>query len=192
MARTESTMLALGTRAPEFMLPDTEGKLASLEQYADKHAVLVVFMCNHCPFVKHVADVFGEFARKCMARSVAVIAISSNDAEAYPADGPAAMREEYMARGYSFPYLYDETQEIAKAYHAACTPDFYLFDSERRLYYRGQFDDSRPGNNRPVTGADLQSAVDDLLAGKPPPAEQKPSLGCNIKWRAGNEPAYYG
>jgi len=191
MARTPSTMLALGTRAPEFSLPDYDGQLYALADFDAAPALLVAFICNHCPFVKHVRHEFAAMARALQPRGLAVVAINSNDVEAYPQDGPDAMRAEAAELGYVFPYLLDATQAVAKAYCAACTPDFFLFDAQRRLVYRGQFDDSRPGNGRPVTGADLRAAIDATLAGRTPPAEQLPSLGCNIKWRKGNEPDYY-
>ena len=190
MARTPSTMLPLGTRAPSFSLPDTDGRTVSLEDFDDQPALLVMFICNHCPFVKHLREALAAFAREYQPRGAAVVAISSNDAETYPDDSPAAMKREVEAFGYTFPYLYDETQEVAKAYQAACTPDFFLFDGDRKLVYRGQFDDSRPGNDVPVTGRDLRAAVDAVLAGRPVPEEQRPSLGCNIKWKPGNEPSY--
>jgi peroxiredoxin len=183
-------MLALGTPAPAFRLPDFDGRIHSLDDYAAQPALLVAFICSHCPFVRHVRREFAAFAREYAPRGLTVVAINSNDIVAYPQDGPDAMRAEAAEIGYGFPYLLDESQAVAKAYQAACTPDFFLFDASRRLVYRGQFDDSRPGTERPVTGADLRAAVDALLAGHPPVAEQRPSLGCNIKWRRGNEPAY--
>jgi peroxiredoxin len=178
MAETASTMLALGTAAPAFRLPDTNGKTVSLEDFADSKALLVVFMCNHCPYVKHVRQRFVELAREFQSRGAAVVAISANDAA------------EAKSLGFSFPYLYDESQAVAKAYRAACTPDFFLFDARRRLVYRGQMDDSRPGNGKPVTGNDLKRAVDAVLTGRGVSATQRPSLGCNIKWKPGNEPQY--
>ena len=190
MARTPSTMLALGTRAPDFSLPDYDGRQHALQDMAAAPALLVAFICNHCPFVRHVRSEFAAFAREYRARGLAVVAINSNDLDAYPQDGPEAMRAEVAEFGYEFPYLVDATQAVAKAYRAACTPDFFLFDAQRRLVYRGQFDDSRPGNGRPVTGADLRAAVDRTLAGDAPSPDQLPSLGCNIKWRPGNEPDY--
>lgn len=190
MARTPSTMLALGTPAPGFSLPDYDGRQHALCDFAASPALLVAFICNHCPFVRHLRVEFAAFAREYQLRGLAVVAINSNDIEAYPQDGLDAMRAEAAELGYVFPYLLDATQAVAKAYRAACTPDFFLFDATRRLVYRGQFDDSRPGTQRPVTGADLRAAVDALLAGRPPVAEQRPSLGCNIKWRRGHEPAY--
>lgn len=184
-------MLALGTRAPEFALPDLDGHIVTLDGYAhaneraftDARAYLVMFICNHCPYVKHVADHLARLGVEYQAKGVAMFAINSNDAIAYPDDSPEAMRREARERGYTFPYLYDESQDVAKAYRAACTPDFYLFDAERRLVYRGQLDGSRPKNDVPVTGADLRQALDAVLAGTTPSAEQFPSLGCNIKWR---------
>jgi len=183
MAETLSTMLPLGTKAPTFRLPDPQGRMVSSDEFAGARALLVVFLCNHCPYVKHVQARFAEVAREYQARGVAVVGISSNDVEAYPDDSPEKMAEESRRAGYTFPYLYDESQEVAKVYHAACTPDFFLFDRERRLVYRGQFDDSRPRNGRPVTGADLRAAMDAALEGRPIPAEQHPSSGCNIKWK---------
>jgi peroxiredoxin len=190
MARTESTMLELGTTAPPFTLPDVDGGSVSPDDFADAPAFLVMFICNHCPFVKHVRDELARIGREYGERGVAVVAISSNDAEAYPADSPERMREEKREAGYTFPYLYDESQEAAHAYKAACTPDFYVFDGERRLVYRGQLDDSRPSNGVPVTGRDLRAALDAVLEGREVSADQKPSLGCNIKWKPGNAPAW--
>lgn len=183
-------MLALGTVAPDFRLPDTTGKLVSLADFKDAPALVVVFMCNHCPYVKHIRQGLAQFARDYIPRGVAMVGINSNDVVRYPEDSPARMAEEVKAAGYIFPYLFDETQAVAKAYRAACTPDFYVFDAARRLVYRGQFDDSRPGNGIPVTGKDLRAAVEAVLAGKPVSPNQKPSLGCNIKWKPGNEPDY--
>lgn len=190
MAATESTMLALGTHAPAFALPDTEGALVALDDYEGK-PLLVMFICNHCPFVKHVAGELARLGREYRDRGVGVVAISANDVANYPDDSPAKMKAEKAARGYSFPYLYDETQEVAKAYTAACTPDFFLFDAAHKLCYRGQLDDSRPGNGLEVTGADLRAALDCVLEGRPAPERQKPSIGCNIKWIEGNEPDYF-
>jgi peroxiredoxin len=192
MVAVNSTMLPLGTKAPGFRLPDTSGKTVSLAEFANAPALVVVFMCNHCPYVKHIRNGLAQLARDYASRGVAVVGISSNDAVNYPADSPSKMAEEAKSAGYIFPYLFDETQEVAKAYRAACTPDFYLFDQEQRLVYRGQMDDSRPGNNVPVTGKDLRAALDALLAGKPASPQQKPSMGCNIKWRPGHEPDYFG
>jgi len=190
MVAVNSTMLPLGTRAPEFQLPDTNGKTVSQADLKNAPALLVVFMCNHCPFVRHIRAGLAQLARDYQPRGLAMVGISSNDVANYPADSPAKMAEEARAAGYVFPYLYDESQEVAKAYRAACTPDIYLFDKDQRLVYRGQFDDSRPGNSIPVTGKDLRAAIDAVLAGKPVPANQKPSIGCNIKWKRGNEPEY--
>lgn len=191
MVRTASTMLPLGTSAPDFALPDTDGNLVRLSDFKDAPALLVVFMCNHCPYVKHVASQLRELAAEYQAKGVAVVGISSNDAEAYPDDSPAKMAEEKAAQGYTFPYLYDADQSVAKAYHAACTPDFYVFDAEQRLAYRGQMDSSRPKTDRPATGEDLRGALDSLLATGKAPESQTPSIGCNIKWKPGNEPAYF-
>jgi len=190
MALTPSTMLKLGTSAPYFRLPDTEGRLISLEDFKGAKALLVIFMCNHCPYVKHIRPGLVEFAQKYQSKGLAVVGINANDAAKYPDDSPEKMVDEVATAGYTFPYLYDETQVAAKAYRAACTPDFFLFDKNRKLVYRGQFDDSRPGNNIPVTGKDMREAVDALLAGKAINPAQSPSIGCNIKWRAGNAPDY--
>jgi len=191
MVKTASTMLPLGATAPDFALPDTQGKIVSLGDFHDARALLVMFLCNHCPFVKHVADQVALLAKEYQARGVAVVGINANDAEHYPDDSPKAMREEVRRRGYTFPYLYDESQEVAKAYRAACTPDFFLFDQDRSLVYRGQLDSSRPGNGLPVTGEDLRAALEAVLAGQPVPPNQKPSIGCNIKWKEGAEPDYF-
>jgi peroxiredoxin len=188
MALTPSTMLPLGTKAPAFLLPDISGKRVALSDFSGAPALLVMFLCNHCPFVKHIRSAIAQLGKDYQARGVAVVAISSNDAVAYPDDSPAKMVEEARDAGYSFPYLYDESQSVAKAYQAACTPDFFLFDRGATLVYRGQLDDSRPGNGLSVTGKDLRSALDAVLAGKPVNPEQRPSIGCNIKWKAGNEP----
>jgi peroxiredoxin len=190
MALTPSTMLPLGTSAPDFRLPDTTGKTVSLADFKNASALLVMFICNHCPYVKHIRAGLAQLGRDYQARGVAVVAISANDAANYPEDAPAKMKEEARGAGYTFPYLHDATQAVAKAYRAACTPDFFLFDGARKLVYRGQFDDSRPGNGVPVTGKDLRAALDAVLAGKPAPKDQKPSIGCNIKWKPGNEPDY--
>jgi len=191
MVRTASTMLPLGTQAPEFSLPDVDGSTVSLNDFAEAPALLVIFMCNHCPYVIHVADELARLAKEYRQRGVAVVGISSNDVANYPADSPEKMAEEARKRGYTFPYLYDETQQVAQAYGAACTPDFFLFDAGLRLAYRGQMDDSRPDSGIPVTGRDLRAALDAVLAGETPAEEQKPSLGCNIKWKRGNEPSYF-
>jgi peroxiredoxin len=188
---TASTMLSLGTTAPDFHLPDTTGRAVSRDDFKNAPAMLVAFICNHCPYVKHIRSGWAAFAREYQAKGLAIVGINSNDAEEYPEDGPKKMIDEVKAAGYVFPYLYDETQAVATAYRAACTPDFFLFDSDRRLAYRGQFDDSRPGNNVPVTGKDLRAACNAVLAGNPVPATQKPSAGCNIKWKQGNEPEYF-
>jgi peroxiredoxin len=188
---TASTMLSLGTTAPDFHLPDTTGRAVSRDDFKNAPAMLVAFICNHCPYVKHIRSGWAAFAREYQAKGLAIVGINSNDAEEYPEDGPKKMIDEVKAAGYVFPYLYDETQAVATAYRAACTPDFFLFDSDRRLAYRGQFDDSRPGNNVPVTGKDLRAACNAVLAGNPVPATQKPSAGCNIKWKRGNEPEYF-
>jgi peroxiredoxin len=184
-------MLPLGTSAPEFSLPDTEGNLVSLSDYAGKKALLVIFMCNHCPYVKHVAGALKALSDQYIADGVGIVAISSNDAENYPDDSPAAMAKEKAERGYQFAYLYDEDQSIAQAYAAACTPDFFLFDGEMKLAYRGQLDSSRPENGIAVTGEDLRGAIDAVLAGESPDNHQTPSLGCNIKWKEGNQPQYF-
>ena len=192
MAATASTMLPLGTSAPGFQLPDSTGRLVSKDDFAGSPTLLVMFLCNHCPYVKHVAEEVVRVAREYQARGVAVVAISSNDVAAYPQDGPEAMRAEKARVGYPFPYLFDETQEVAKAYRAACTPDLFLFDAQQMLVYRGQLDDSRPGKDVPVTGEDLRRALDAVLAGGTVDARQKASIGCNIKWKPGNEPDYFG
>jgi peroxiredoxin len=192
MVRTPSTMLPIGTEAPDFSLVNVDGRTVSLGDFDDAPALLVVFMCNHCPFVKHLADSLAQFANEYIPKGLAVVGISSNDVANHPADSPEQMVREAEERGYQFPYLYDETQEVAKAYQAACTPDFFLFDKDRRLVYRGQFDDSRPDSGIPITGKDLRAAVDAVLAGKKPSEKQLPSIGCNIKWIAGNEPDYFG
>ena len=191
MALTPSTMLPLGTVAPDFSLPNFDGSTVSLADLRQAPALLVIFMCNHCPFVKHVADALAQLAREYQAKGAAVVGISSNNAEKYPADSPEQMVAEAENRGYTFPYLYDETQEVAKAYRAACTPDFYVFDGKQKLVYRGQMDDSRPDSGKQVTGRDLRAALDAVLAGKPVPSDQKNSIGCNIKWKPGNEPEYF-
>jgi len=192
MARTESTMLELGTQAPNFNLSDTNGNQVSLANFKDAKGMLVIFMCNHCPYVIHLRDALAELAKEYQAKGLAVVAINSNDASNYPDDSPEKMAEEVATQGYTFPYLYDESQAVAKAYKAACTPDFFLFDAKQKLVYRGQFDDSRPRNDEPVTGADLRAAIDTLLNGSAIPVEQKPSMGCNIKWKVDNAPDYFG
>ena len=190
MVATASTMSPLGTVAPDFSLPDTNGKSVSLADLKDAPALLVVFMCNHCPFVRHISGGLAELAREYQGRGVAVVGINSNDVAKYPDDSPQKMVEEVAAAGYTFPYLFDETQEVAKAYQAACTPDFFVFDRDQRLVYRGQMDDSRPDSGIQVTGKDLRAALDAVLAGQPALENQKPSVGCNIKWKPGNEPDY--
>jgi len=187
---TASTMLPLGTPAPDFRMPDPGGRTVSRDDFQRAPALLVAFICNHCPYVQHIRRGLAAFAREYQAKGLAIVGINSNDAGEYPEDGPQKMVDEVKAAGYVFPYLYDETQAVAKAYRAACTPDFFLFDRSRALVYRGQFDDSRPGNGVPVTGKDLRAAADAALAGRPIPTTQKPSMGCNIKWKAGNEPEY--
>jgi len=184
-------MLPLGTSAPDFHLPDTNGKMVSPADFKSAPALLVIFMCNHCPYVIHIRAGLAQLGRDYQAKGVAMVGINSNDAVNYPADSPTRMKDEARSAGYTFPYLYDETQATAKAYRAACTPDIYLFDGARKLVYRGQFDDSRPGNAIPVTGKDLRAALDAVLGGKPAAAKQTPSIGCNIKWKAGNEPDYF-
>jgi len=191
MVRTPSTMLPLGTPAPDFSLPNIDGRTVALADVAGAKATLVMFICNHCPFVKHVADQLAALGRDYAGRGVGIVAISSNDVATHPADSPEQMVHEAEQRGYVFPYLYDQTQEVAHAYHAACTPDFFLFDGSRKLVYRGQLDASRPGNGVSVTGADLRAALDAVLAGRPVATDQIPSLGCNIKWKPGNEPPYF-
>jgi peroxiredoxin len=189
MTDTLSAMSSLGVAAPDFTLPDYDGKLYSVAEFRHAKGLMVAFICNHCPFVRHVRNEFARFAREYQARGLAVVAIASNDVAAYPQDGPAGMKTEAETAGYSFPYLFDATQAAAKAYQAACTPDFYLFDGNQQLIYHGQFDGSRPGKSVPVTGADLRAAADALLAGRPPLVEQLPSIGCSIKWKPGNQPA---
>lgn len=181
----QSTMLALGTAAPPFRLTDTaSGKTVVLDDFAASRALLVAFICNHCPYVKHILDGFAAFAREYGPRGLAVVAISSNDVKTHPADSPDEMAKLARAKSFAFPYLFDESQAVARAYDAACTPDFFLFDGDRRLVYRGQFDGSRPGGQQPVTGADMRTAVDAVLGGRPVPEKQIPSVGCGIKWKA--------
>lgn len=193
MAAVHSTMLELGTKAPHFSLTDTiSGKTVSTEDYRGNRGLLVIFICNHCPYVKLIKKELVKYATDYMPKDVAVVAISSNDVENYPQDGPEMMKEDAEAFGYPFPYLYDEAQDAAKAYKAACTPDLFLFDEGLELYYRGQFDSSRPKNNTEPTGEDLRKATDKMLAGEPAPENQIPSIGCNIKWKKGNEPEYFG
>ncbi len=189
MAAT-STMLDLGTPAPSFALPDTDGRTVSLDDAKGATALLVMFICNHCPFVKHVRPALAALAEEYAPRGVAVVAINANDAERYPDDSPEAMAREKAAARYTFPYLYDATQEVAKAYRAACTPDFFLFGADHRLVYRGRLDESRPNIGLPFTGRDLRAALDAVLEGRAVAQEQVPSIGCGIKWRPGNEPEY--
>ncbi len=192
MAMTASTMLPLGTEAPLFELPDTAGKMVSNADFGDADVLLVVFMCNHCPFVKHIIDDFVALAKEYQGKGVAAVGINSNDVDNYPEDRPEQMAELAKEKGFTFPYLYDASQAVAKAYRAACTPDFFVFDRGRELVYRGQMDDSRPGDGQPITGADLRAALDAVLTGRTVSDEQRPSIGCNIKWRAGKEPDYSG
>lgn len=189
MVEVTSTMLPLGTKMPAFELPDFDGRIVSSADFTGAPATLVMFLCNHCPYVRHVRPAVARLASEYRDRGVAVVAINSNDVAAYPQDGPEGMREEAKQAGYMFPYLFDESQQVAKAYQAACTPDFYVFDADRRLAYRGQFDDTRPGSGGEPNGNDLRRALDEVLAGRPITAPQYPSAGCNIKWRPGNEPA---
>jgi peroxiredoxin len=191
MVSVPSTMMPLGTRAPGFSLPDTDGATVALEGFQDAPGLLVMFICNHCPYVKHLRGALADFGREYGERGLAIVAISSNDVEKYPQDGPEMMKKEKEEAGYPFPYLFDETQEVARAYRAACTPDFFLFDGDGRLAYRGQFDASRPKNDDPVTGEDLRRAADAVLDGRPVPEDQTPSIGCNIKWKPGTEPDYF-
>jgi peroxiredoxin len=191
LVATESQMLPLGTEAPAFVLPDADGTVHSLDDAADADGYLVMFICNHCPFVKHVRQELARLGQDYAPRNIAIFAINSNDFDKYPDDSPARMKEEARKHGYSFPYLVDRDQGVAKAYRAACTPDFFVFDSDRRLVYRGQLDDSRPSNHVPVTGRDIRRALDAILRGDPVPAEQIPSIGCNIKWRPGNVPDWF-
>jgi peroxiredoxin len=184
-----STMLALGTQAPDFALPDvTTGEIVRRADFAGADALLVVFICRHCPYVAHVRSALAQLGRDHLDSDLAIVAISANDPQTYPEDAPASLAEEAREAGYTFPYLFDETQEVAKAYTATCTPDFFLFDADLRLVYRGQMDGSRPANGVPVTGEDLRAAIDAVLAGRPVDPDQRPSVGCSIKWHVGNEP----
>ena len=190
MVLTSSTMLRLGTDAPDFALTDVvSGATISLDHFRDRPALLVIFLCNHCPYVKHIKGELARLGRDYGPRGVGIVGISSNDVRTHPDDAPARLRS--LGQEVTFPICYDETQEVAKAYTAACTPDFFLFNRARQLVYRGQLDDSRPGSDRPVTGSDLRAALDAVLAGQPVSADQRPSIGCNIKWKAGNEPPYF-
>ena len=193
MVLTASTMLGLGTEAPDFQLPDvTTGDTVTLDSFSGNKALLVMFICKHCPYVVHVQEELARLGNEYQTRDVGVVAIGANDVDAYPGDAPGELKRMAQEHEFQFPYCFDESQEIAKAYTAACTPDFFLFDQDRRLAYRGQLDDSRPGTDTPVTGEDLRGALDTVLAGDTPDPEQRPSLGCNIKWKPGNEPAYFG
>ena len=193
MVATPSTMLPLGTEAPAFSLPNvTDGSTVSLHDFPDAKAYLVAVLCNHCPYVVHLRDSFASLGNEALDRGTAVFAISANDVDNYPADAPELMAKEAREAGYRFPYLYDETQETAKAYKAACTPDFFLFGADRKLAYRGQYDDSRPGSDYPASGTDLRAALDHVLARRSVPEPHKPSLGCNVKWKPGNAPEYFG
>lgn len=193
MSLTPSTMLPLGTAAPDYKLPDVvTGKTLSLKDVAGKKALLVMFICQHCPYVQHIKEELSKLGRDYQKKDVAIVGISSNDADHYPDDSPTELKKFAQAQGFTFPLLYDETQAVAKAYTAACTPDLFLFDKDRKLAYRGQLDDSRPGNGKPVTGKDLRAALDAALADKPIDKNQRPATGCNIKWKPGNAPAYYG
>ena len=191
MPETPSTMLDLGTPLPSFSLPDFNGRVVSDAEFKGSKALLVAFICKHCPFVKHIRQEFARFAKEYEPKGLKVVAIASNDTTEFPEDGPEGMKQEAAEAGYIFPYLFDEKQQVARAFRAACTPDLFLFDANRRLVYRGQFDGSRPKNDVPVTGADLRAAADAVLAGKPAPETQRPSMGCNIKWSPGNAPAYF-
>ncbi|MBD2133546.1 thioredoxin family protein [Sphaerospermopsis sp. FACHB-1094] len=193
MVLTASTMLPLGTKAPEFHLPEVvSGENISLANFADKKALLVMFICRHCPFVKHIQQELANLGKDYLNSNLGIVAISANDAQNYPNDAPESLKEMSTELGFKFPFCYDETQETAQAYTAACTPDFFLFDQERKLVYRGQLDDSRPSNNKPVTGADLRAAIEAVLVDQAVTSEQIPSVGCNIKWKPGNEPNYFG
>lgn len=193
MALTASTMLPLGTKAPNFQLPNVvSGEKISLSSFANKKALLVIFLCKHCPFVKHIKDELAQLGAYYVSRDVGIVGISANDVKNYPDDAPEQLKAMATELALPFPICYDESQETAKVYTAACTPDFFLFDANQRLIYRGQLDDSRPSNGKPVTGKDLRAALDAVLADQPVNSEQKPSVGCNIKWKPGNEPSYYG
>jgi len=191
MAKTESVMIELGSRLPTFSLKDSLGFVHSTSKLPAHKGLLVMFICNHCPFVKHIQRELSQLTRELLNQGIYTLAINSNDVDSYPEDSPSKMAEDARRFDYSFPYLFDATQDVAKAFQAACTPDFFLFDSEHRLFYRGQIDNSRPGNEIPVTGEDLKAAVAELLAKKEPPSQQRPSIGCNIKWKPGNEPSYF-
>lgn len=193
MAKTASMMLELGTAAPNFSLPDVvSGEIVTLESFTGKPALLVMFICQHCPFVKHIEEELARIGKDYAAKGLASVAISANSIETHPSDAPTELKAQADRLGFNFPYCFDASQTIAKAYSAACTPDFFLFAGDRQLVYRGQLDDSRPGNNKPVDGKDLRAAIDAVLAGKAPATTQVPSIGCNIKWAPGNEPSYFG
>jgi peroxiredoxin len=193
MVKTASTMLPLGTTAPEFQLPDVVStQTISLATFADRQALLLIFLCQHCPFVKHVQQELARIGQDYSQQSLGIVAISANDIANYPDDAPEKLKQMAEDLNFNFPVCYDESQEVSKAYTAACTPDFFLFDAERKLAYRGQLDNSRPGNNIPVTGKDLRRAIDAILQAQTLDFEQKPSIGCNIKWKPGNEPEYFG
>ncbi|MEH1897652.1 MAG: thioredoxin family protein [Nostoc sp.] len=193
MALTASTMLPLGTKAPDFDLREVvSGKTTSLSTFAEKKALVVMFICRHCPFVKHIQQELVQLGKDYFTSDLAIVAISANDAKNYPDDAPESLQAFATEQGFNFTLCYDESQETAKAYTAACTPDFFVFDEQRQLVYRGQLDDSRPSNGKPVTGADLRAAIEAVLAGQPVTREQKPSVGCNIKWKSGNQPSYFG
>ena len=193
MVKTVSTMLPLGTAAPAFSLKDVvSGDALSLDKFSDKKGLLVMFICQHCPFVLHVESELSRLGQDYVSEGLGILAISANSVETHPQDSPDKLREQVKRAGFNFPYAHDETQKVAKRYTAACTPDFFLFDRDRKLVYRGQLDDSRPGNDKPVTGADLRAAIDKVLSGKTVPEDQEPSIGCNIKWAPGNEPDYFG
>lgn len=193
MSAVESTMLELGTKAPDFTLPIVTGGILNFNKYSSRSkGTVIAFICNHCPYVKHINNALVEIAKSYIQKGVGFIAISSNDVERYPQDGPEEMIKTAKEENYPFPYLYDESQKVAKAYRAACTPDFYIFDDEAKLTYRGQFDESRPGNGKAATGDDLQKAIEAMIAGKKPIENQIPSIGCNIKWKLDNEPEYFG
>lgn len=193
MSLTPSTMLPLGTQAPDFKLPDVvSGRAVSLNDFKTKKGLLMMFICQHCPYVQHIKQELTKLGKDYSSKDMAIVAISSNDADNYPDDSPAELKKFAKAEGFAFPFLYDESQEVAKSYTAACTPDLFLFNKKRELVYRGQLDDSRPGNGKPVTGKDLRAAMDAVLADKPVSQEQRPATGCNIKWKKGNEPDYFG
>jgi peroxiredoxin len=192
MVSVNSTMLPLGSEMPAFELADPSGNTYSGASFQDAPALLVMFICNHCPYVKHIRSRLAEVTKDLAGKGVAVVGINSNNADEYPDDSPEAMKTEAAEYGYTFPYLVDEDQSVAKAFRAACTPDLFLFDQDRRLAYRGQFDSSRPKNDLPVTGEDLVAAAEAVVEGRPAPEDQRPSIGCNIKWKPGNEPDYFG